>query len=133
MTTTVQKVAMVFGVVFLIVAILGFIAPGGMMMTPDASSGMLLGMFPINLLHNVVHLIFGIWGLAASRSFSGAKSYAQITGVIYIVLAVCGWLKPDGFGLVPLGGNDVWLHAAIGIVLAAVGFTAKAESVSTTA
>ena len=132
MTTTVQKVAMVFGVAFLLLAILGFIAPGGMVMAPDAGAGMLLGMFPINLLHNVVHLIFGIWGLAASRSFSGAKSYAQIGGVIYIVLAVCGWLKPDGFGLVPLGSNDVWLHAVLGIVLAAVGFTAKAETVTTT-
>jgi len=123
---------MVFGVAFLLLAILGFIAPGGMVMAPDAGAGTLLGMFPINLLHNVVHLIFGIWGLAASRSFSGAKSYAQIGGVIYIVLAVCGWLKPDGFGLVPLGSNDVWLHAVLGIVLAAVGFTAKAETVTTT-
>jgi len=132
MTTTVQKVAMVFGVVFLLVAILGFIAPGGMVMSPEAGSGMLLGMFPINLLHNVVHLLFGIWGLAASRSFSGAKSYAQIGGIIYIILAVCGWLVPAGFGLVPLGGNDVWLHALLGIVLAGAGFTAKAETATTT-
>jgi hypothetical protein len=132
MTTTVQKVAMALGIVFLLVAIMGFIAPGGMVMAPEAGSGVLLGMFQINLLHNIVHLLFGIWGLAASRSFSGAKSYAQIGGVIYIVLAVCGWLKPDGFGLVPLGGNDVWLHAVLGIVLAGVGFTAKAETVMTT-
>ena len=131
MTTTVQKIAMVFGVVFLLIAIVGFISPGGMAMTVDPP-GMLLGMFPINLLHNVVHLLFGIWGLAAARSWSGAKSYAQIGGVIYIVLAVCGVLIPGGFGLVPLGGSDIWLHALLGIVLAGVGFTAKAETVTTT-
>jgi hypothetical protein len=122
MTTTVQKVAMVFGVVFLLVAIAGFIAPNGMVMSP---SGMLLGMFPINLLHNVVHLLFGIWGIMAARSWSGAKSYCQIGGVIYLLLAVCGYFVPEGFGLVPLGGNDIALHAVLGIVLAGAGFTAK--------
>lgn len=131
MTTTVQKIAMVFGVVFLLVAIVGFISPGGMAMTVDPP-GMLLGMFPVNMLHNVVHLLFGIWGLAASRSWSGAKSYCQIGGVIYIVLAICGVLIPGGFGLVPLGGSDIGLHAVLGIVLAAVGFTAKADTVTTT-
>lgn len=131
MTTTVQKLAMVFGVVFLLVAIVGFISPGGMAMTIDPS-GMLLGMFHVNLLHNVVHLLFGIWGLAASRSWSGAKSYAQIGGVIYLVLAVCGYFIPNGFGMVPLGGNDIWLHAVLGLGLAAVGFTAKADTVTTT-
>ena len=131
MTTTVQKIAMVFGVVFLLVAIVGFISPGGMAMTVDPP-GMLLGMFPVNMLHNVVHLLFGIWGLAAARSWSGAKSYAQIGGVIYLVLAVCGYFVPNGFGLVPLGGSDIWLHALLGLILAAVGFTAKAETVTTT-
>ena len=131
MTTTVQKIAMVFGVVFLLVAIVGFISPGGMSMAMEPQ-GMLLGMFPVNLLHNVVHLLFGIWGLAASRSWSGAKSFAQIAGVIYLVLAVCGFFIPDGFGLVPLGGNDIWLHALLGLILAAVGFTAKGDTVTTT-
>lgn len=131
MTTTVQKIAMVFGVVFLLIAIVGFISPGGMAMTVDPP-GMLLGMFPINMLHNVVHLLFGIWGLAASRSWSGAKSYAQIGGVIYLILAVCGYFVPNFFNLVPLGGNDIWLHALLGLILAGVGFTAKAETVTTT-
>jgi hypothetical protein len=122
---------MVFGVVFLLLSIVGFISPGGMAMTVDPP-GMLLGMFPVNMLHNVVHLLFGIWGLAASRSWSGAKSYAQIGGVIYLILALCGYFAPNGFNLVPLGGNDIWLHALLGVILAAVGFTAKAETVTTT-
>lgn len=131
MTTTVQKIAMVFGVVFLLVAIVGFISPNGMAMTVDPP-GLLLGMFPVNLLHNVVHLLFGIWGLAAARSWSGAKTYAQVGGVIYLILALCGYFVPNGFNLVPLGGNDIWLHALLGLILAAVGFTAKADTVTTT-
>ena len=131
MTTTVQKVAMVFGVVFLLVAILGFITAGGMDMAADPAPGSLLGMFPINLLHNIVHLLFGIWGLAASRSWSGSKTYAQTGGIIYIILAICGYVAPTGFGFVPLGGSDIWLHAVLGVVLAYFGFTAKADTVTT--
>ena len=120
----VRRVAMVFGIVFLLVGILGFVSPGGMSMGV-ASPGMILGLFPVNLLHNIVHLLFGVWGLMASRSFTGAKMFAQVGGVIYIVLALCGWLLPDTFGLLPNGGNDIWLHALLGIALVGVGFTAK--------
>lgn len=121
----VKRIALVFGIVFLLVGILGLVSSGGMEMGADPAPGMLLGMFGVNLLHNIVHLLFGVWGLVASRSFAGAKMYAQTVGVIYIVLAVLGFVSPTGFGLIPIGGNDIWLHAVIGIVLAGVGFTAK--------
>jgi hypothetical protein len=130
--TTVQRVAQIFGVVFILLALVGFYA-GGMNMEADpATAPMILGMFPVNLLHNIVHLLFGIWGLAASRSFTGARQFAQIAGVIYLVLAVVGYFAPDGFGFVPLGGNDVWLHLALGAILAAVGFTAKPATIAPT-
>ena len=124
----VRRVAMVFGVVFLLIGILGLVSPGGMSMAADPAPGMVLGMIPVNLLHNIVHLLFGVWGLIAARSFAGAKQYAQITGVIYIVLALCGFVIPTTFGFIPIGGSAIWLHALIGIVLAGVGFTAKDTS-----
>jgi len=130
--TTVQRVAQIFGVVFILIALVGFYA-GGMNMEADpAVAPTILGIFPVNLLHNIVHLLFGIWGLAAARSFTGAKQYAQIAGVIYLVLAAVGFISPDGFGFVPLGGNDVWLHVALGAILAGVGFTAKPATVAPT-
>jgi hypothetical protein len=121
----VRRVAMIFGVVFLLLGILGLVSPGGMSMGADPAPAMLLGLFPINLLHNVVHLLFGVWGLIASRSFVNAKLYAQIGGVVYLVLALCGLFIPTTFGLIPTGGSDIWLHALIGLVLIGVGFTAK--------
>src|SRR5919109_1361110 len=124
--TTVQRVAQIFGVVFILVAIVGFLATGMRNMEADPTAApRLLGMFAVNVLHNVVHLLFGIWGLVASRTYGGARSYARIVGVLYLLLAGVGFISPNGFGFVPLGGNDIWLHAVLGLVLAIVGFTAK--------
>ena len=126
----VQTVARIFGVVFLLIGALGFVT-GGMSMEADpALAPKVLGLFPVNVLHNAVHLLFGVWGLAASRTVSGAAMYAKGAGGIYVVLALLGFVAPSTFGLIPIGGNDIWLHALIGIVLVAVGFQAP-RSVTT--
>ena len=123
----VKRIAMLFGVVFLLVGILGFTVVGGMNMGDAANAPKLLGLFPVNVLHNFVHVLFGVWGLAAARSFSGAQLYCKAGGVIYLVLALLGFIDPTTLGLIPIGGNDIWLHAVLGLVLAGVGFTAKEE------
>jgi hypothetical protein len=125
MNTTLQKLAGLFGVVFLLLAILGFITPGGMAMSLEPATSLLLGIFPVNLLHNIVHLLFGIWGLVASRSWTGSKSFFTTAGIIYAVLTVVGFLSPTGFGFVPLGGADIWLHAVLAVAMLAIGYTAK--------
>jgi uncharacterized protein DUF4383 len=132
MTTTLQKLAGVFGVIFILVAVLGFISPGGLVMTMDPTTGMVLGIFPVNLLHNIVHLAFGVWGLIGSRTWSGSKSFFTAGGVIYVVLTLVGFLSPTGFGLVPLGGNDIWLHAVLAIAMLGIGLTAKPAALAPT-
>src|SRR5690242_17102474 len=134
-TTTVQKLAAVFGVVFTFVAIGGFVTPGGLYMQPSdpAMAAKELGMFPVNLLHNVVHLLFGIWGLAASRSWSGSKSFFVWGGVIYAVLTVLAFVSPSGLGLVPLAGADIGLHCLLAIVMLGIGLTAKPVATATVA
>ena len=112
-----QNVARIFGAVFVLVGILGF-ALGGFGMTEYH----LLGLFPVNALHNAAHLLIGVWGLVAGGSAAGATSYCKLTGVLYLLLTVVGFVDPTGFGLLPLGGNDRWLHLVLGIVLAYVGF-----------
>ncbi len=122
--TTAQLVSLVFGIGFLLVAILGFVQ-GGMSMEADPGlAPKVLGLFPVNLLHNLVHLAFGVWGLAASRTHDASRAYCRISGIIYLVLTVVGYLAPSGFGLVPLGGADPLLHLVLGAVLTAVGFMA---------
>lgn len=129
----IKRVALVFGIVFLLVGIAGYLTPGGMGMAADPPAALLLGLFPVNMLHNAVHVAFGVWGLAASRSFAGARNYARIGGVAYALLAVLGFVAPNGFGFVPLGGHDIWLHAVLGVALLAAGFTAKDEVKTATA
>jgi hypothetical protein len=125
--TVAQGVALLAGVGFLLVGILGFVQ-GGMSMEADPNvAPKLLGLFPVNVLHNCVHLAFGIWGLAAARTHSAARAYCRIAGVIYLALTALGYVSPNGFGLVPLGGADVLLHLVLGVILAGVGFTAPRE------
>ena len=126
--TTIQRAAQIFGVVFILVAILGFVSSGARMDADPAIAPRIVGLFPVNLLHNVVHLLFGVWGLMASRSVGGAVMYGKIGGVIYLVLGIVGFVSPSGFGFVPLGGHDRWLHIALGVALAGLGFTYKAAS-----
>lgn len=126
MTSTVQRVAQIFGVVFLIIGLAGMFVPGGTSMRSEMEDApLLLGLFPVNLAHNLVHLLFGAWGLVASRRFGAAVTYARIAGIAYLGLAVLGFFMPELPGLMPIGGYDIWLHLALGIVLSVVGFTAR--------
>lgn len=128
--TVVQRVAQIFGVIFILVAILGFITSGANMEADPAMAPKELGLFPVNVLHNVVHLLFGVWGLAASRAWKPAKMYCVAGGAAYLALAALALVSPDMFGLVPIGGNDIWLHALLGVMLLGAGLTAKNTSVA---
>lgn len=122
--------ALVFGIVFLAVGALGFV-PGALSpvvdnVTVHAMHGRLLGLFPVNVLHSAVHVLFGIWGIIAFRSFLAAKTYARVVAVAYGLLTIMGLIPGLNtvFGLIPIYGNDVWLHALIAIVAAYFGFLA---------
>lgn len=127
--TTVQRAAQIFGIVFLLVAIIGFVTSGSSMEADPAMAEKMFGLFAVNAVHNGVHLGFGIWGLLAARSVQGSANYAIIAGALYAVLAVLGLVAPDGFGLVPLGGHDIWLHALLAAGLLATGMIAQRETV----
>jgi hypothetical protein len=126
---SVRVFATIFGIVFLVAGAAGFV-PGlspthahpGVSVT--ASSRLALGLFPVNILHNLVHLAFGLWGVLAARSVSAAFGYAKGVAIIYAVLTVMGLipLTATTFGLVPLYGNDIWLHALLALVAGYFGF-----------
>jgi len=120
----IQRVATISGVVFILVSVLGLFAGGMPGMQMGAASVMLLGFFPVNLLHNLVHGLFGVWGVIAGRSEKASVTYALGSGVVYLLLGVLGLFTDSLLGVVPIGGYDVVLHLALAIVLAGCGFWA---------
>jgi Domain of unknown function (DUF4383) len=126
-----KRFALFFGIVFLLVGIAGFV-PG--ITTPHthpdvvltAGLGLVLGLFAVNVLHNLAHLLFGAWGLYASTSDAAARMYGKCVAIAYALLTVMGLITQmnlhTAFGYVPLYGHDVWLHAALAIVAGYFGF-----------
>lgn len=121
--------ATVFGVVFLLVGIVGFFpsppAADALPLTMEQGHGLALGLFPVNTLHNVVHLLFGVLGLMAARGMMlGARGYFQLLAVAYGLLTILGLMPATQttFGLIPIYGNDVWLHGLIAVASAVIGF-----------
>jgi hypothetical protein len=119
---SIQRVATVSGILFLVVSAAGFAfsAQGHPMM--NMSTGMLFGLFPVNTLHNAVHMLFGIWGIWAGRNAGRAVTYALGSGAAYLLLAICGMFTPVLLGMVPIGGYDVVLHLVLAVALAGAGF-----------
>lgn len=121
----IQRVAAIFGVVFVLVGLAGFTPAGmGLMRMDHSGAHTLLGLFPVNALHNAVHLAFGLWGLWASRSAAQSIVYALGSGAAYLVLGVLGIFTNSLFGIVPIGGYDVHLHLVLAAFLAGFGFLA---------
>jgi hypothetical protein len=132
--------ALVFGLVFLLAGIAGFIPglvalphPRHPTMIVDQYYGQLFGLFPVNLLHNIVHILFGAWGLAAFRSSGAARIYGRGVAISYAVLTVAGFIPglETMFGLVPLFQNDIWLHALVALVAAYFGWLHRDAATST--
>jgi Domain of unknown function (DUF4383) len=135
-----RTLATVFGLVFVLVGIVGFFPSPPPLDAPpltlEHGHGLALGMFPVNTLHNLVHIGFGLLGLLAARgALMSARGYFQFLAVAYGLLTILGLLPATSttFGLIPIWGNDVWLHGLIAVVAGLVGFTAVAEPVTTRA
>jgi ABC-type transport system involved in multi-copper enzyme maturation permease subunit len=115
-----QTLALVFGLAFLASGILGFI-PGittnydDLSFGGDDSGAELLGIFQVSVLHNIVHLLFGVAGLALARTWDGARTYLLGSGIIYVVLFVYGLLvgSDSDANFVPVNSNDDWLHLVL--------------------
>ena len=109
---------MLFGIVFLAVGILGFV-PG------IAKDEMLLGIFHVNTMHNVVHIASGVIFLLASMSGAAAASlWFKLFGAIYAVVAILGFMNPNGplLGMISNNPATTWLHVVLAVAMLAIGF-----------
>ena len=118
--TSVQRFALLFGIVYALVGVLGFVP--GLLQAPPAdapalmsgtSYGYLLGIFAVNAVHNLVHIVVGLIGIVAARGLSSAHIYSRSVAIIFGVLTIMG-LVPGlntTLGFIPIFGADVALHA----------------------
>lgn len=131
----VQNVAMVISLVFLLVGLLGFV-PGittgfdSMSFAGHHSGALLLGVFEVSVLHNIVHLLFGIVGFLMVRTVSSAVTYLITGGAIYFVLWLYGMLidLDSAANFVPVNDADNWLHLGLAIGMLSLGGLFTRES-----
>jgi|SRR3989344_7965071 len=119
-----KKLSLVFGVVFLVVGLLGFVS------NPIVGEG---AMFHTDGLHNVVHLLFGLMLLyGGTKGGANASMILKVSGVIYLVLAVLGFLMGGDslLGLVAINSADNWLHLVLGLGLLYAGIAKGGSSMS---
>lgn len=113
--------ALVVGIVFLVVGVLGFI-PG---LTTEGGE-YLFGIFAVDAMHNLIHLLVGILGLAAFY-WNRARLYCQVLGVVYLAVGILGFIPALVFGEKLLGIfavnlADNLLHLVVGGAAAYLGF-----------
>jgi hypothetical protein len=121
----VQTLAAVVGVVFVVVGILGFIPGvtthyGDLSFAGHDSGAKLLGVFQVSILHNIVHLLFGVVGLVLATTADGARTFLIGGGIVYLALWVLGLI--GGANWIPANTADNWLHFGLGVGLIALGY-----------
>ena len=126
--TPLQTATLAVGSVFLAVGILGFI-PGitadydTMTFASEDSDAELLGIFEVNVLHNLVHLLFGIAGIVAARAFDSSRLFLIGGGVIYALLWIYGVIVDfdSGANFVAINTADNWLHFLLAVAMIGLG------------
>jgi len=127
----VRYFALVMGILFVLAGVGGFVPfvtppppPDFPPLTINTSYGLLLGLFPVNLIHNLIHFSWGVWGIWAWRRYASARLYARILAPVLAIFSVLGVISTvyTTFGLLPLFGHDVWLHGLEALLAGYLGY-----------
>ncbi|MEV4658009.1 DUF4383 domain-containing protein [Micromonospora sp. NPDC049301] len=127
----VQAAALILAGAFLLIGVLGFIPGittdyGELRFAGHHSEARLLGLFQVSILHNAVHLLFGLVGLVLARSVGGARLFLAGGGAVYLALWLYGLGieaidEEAGANILPINAADNWLHLALGFGMLALG------------
>ncbi|MDX6475168.1 MAG: hypothetical protein QOH95_679 [Gaiellaceae bacterium] len=126
--TPVQSLAALVSVVFLLVGVLGFVPGitthyGDLSFAGHDSGAKLLGIFQVSILHNIVHLLFGVVGFVLAKTADGARTFLLGGGAVYLVLWLIGVLGAGDW--IPSNTADNWLHFVLGLGMIALGVVAS--------
>jgi hypothetical protein len=120
----VKSAAILFGLVFLVVGILGFVPS----ITKDE---MLLGIFHVNFAHNIVHLASGAVFLLCGLAGAGpSRMFFRIFGIVYAVVAALGFYYGDQpiLGIISNNTPVIWLHVGLAVVMLIIGFGVSSDT-----
>jgi hypothetical protein len=127
----VQTLALLVAATFVLVGVLGFVPGitthyGDLNFAGDGSDAKLLGVFQVSILHNLVHLLFGIVGFVLARTWSGARTYLIGGGVVYLALWILGLV--NGASWIPANNADDWLHFGLGVGMIGLGLATTRDT-----
>ncbi|MFW0775422.1 DUF4383 domain-containing protein [Paenarthrobacter nitroguajacolicus] len=136
--STIQRAAQIVGAVFLLVGVLGFI-PGitsnyeSLSFAGHDSEALLLGIFQVSILHNIVHLLFGVAGILMARTPGQARNYLIAGGAVYLVLWIYGLVidQESSANFVPVNNADNWLHLILSVGMLALGLALSRRTTTT--
>jgi len=123
--TPVQSLATLVAAAFLLVGVLGFVPGitthyGDLSFAGHGSGAKLIGLFQVSILHNIVHLLYGVVGLALARAPDSARTFLVVGGVVYLALWVLGVV--GGGDWIPINTADNWLHFLLGLGMIGLGY-----------
>lgn len=117
-----QKAAKWFGIIFLVIGVLGFVGP-------LAPGGKLLGIFAVDAVHNIIHILSGLVALFLAGSAKGARSYFQIFGIVYALVTILGLFGSGSIlGIFVVNGADNILHLIIAVLALYLGFSGSKQA-----
>lgn len=120
-----QQAAATVGAVFGLLGLLGFL-PGltahmeELGVAGERTTTLLFGVFAVSVLHNVIHVLYAVGGLALAASARTAKWYLIVGGAGHLLLALLRLVGAAGW--VPLNNPDGWLHLVVGAAMVGLGF-----------
>jgi hypothetical protein len=123
-----RLIGTIFGAVYVLVGLLGFAVTGGVGLVAT-QGGLLLGIFEVNPLHNIAHVLIGAALLIAGLSTATAAKAANTTvGAVYLVLGIVGFfIANTAANILALNTADHFLHLASALVLLGVGIAADKQ------
>jgi hypothetical protein len=130
-----QIYALVLGISLTAAGILGFFYSADFGTGDGTERDAVFGILDVNGWHNIVHLATGLLGLAVATSYGNARLYALGFGVVYLVVALLGFIAGDGdeiFNLIPVNTEDNILHLLLGIAGVGAGLATSPEPGPTT-
>ncbi len=128
--------SLISGIILMVIGVSGFF-PAMLAEMPDSApklaitygSGLLWGIFPVNIMSNLFHTLMGVWGASCYGSSYASRSYARGTANTMAILAVFGFIPVLNtvLGLMPVYGSNIGFHAILALAAAWFGYASQAS------